>query len=234
MKCNAFSLLPTPAAKSKMGHDDNELFQEDQTMPDNTTILRIARAAARVAAGVLDFGAYESAPEDAIPSREGFRYSVVLVDRPDAAEDGYFNTKENEIQINAATIKPFPGDGSEEIRLVMSICYVVYHEMRHFYQKRAVEAYVINQMFGSGSVPMLENKKRCEKWLAEMGEGGVPDDVEEDADAFADYLISRWPYPGVIIEKKVNTSKVAGMKRRYDKVALGTVFAEARQQTDNG
>ena len=75
------------------------------------------------------------------------------------------NNRTATIYLNLSKLTPFSTDvipsGSlstpeekdldENYRHLMKICTVVYHEMRHLYQRRAVELYMINQFTGGGS-----------------------------------------------------------------------------------
>lgn len=119
---------------------------------------------------------------------------------------------------------PEEKDLDENYRHLMKICTVVYHEMRHLYQRRAVELYMINQFTGGG-IRQLESKKKCELWKSELecyilGEGGINEagdyatDLESDADDFAYYLSNRYP----INLTMLRTNKRIGIfKRKYDK-----------------
>ncbi len=170
-------------------------------MLTDENILRIANMAAKTAADVLGVE----------------KYSVDLIKDPSASEDALFNTQENKVLINLATIVPFSveiGIDDEDKRLALKVAFVTYHEIRHAYQKKAVEVYTINQMLGSGILPMLESKKKCEMWLEELKVDGP--EVEQDADAFAWYLLSR-----VFRMQLIKTNKHLGiMKRKYDKVEI--------------
>ena len=154
-------------------------------------------------------------------------YSVSLIDDPTIIEDGLFDTKDNIIMLNLARLEPFPPgtliiemedpDQDEDFRLVMKICYIIFHEMRHRYQKRAVEIYTLNKMLGGKMFKPLESDKKCELWLKEMQETGETTDIEEDCDDFAYYLTSRYP----IELPMTRTNKRLGvMKRKYDKVEI--------------
>lgn len=112
----------------------------------------------------------------------------------------------------------------ENYRHLMKIFTVVYHEMRHLYQRRAVELYMLNQFIGGG-INQLESKKKCELWKSELegyvlGEGGInkkgdyATDLEADADDFAYYLSNRYPTKLTMLQ----TNKRIGMfKKKYDK-----------------
>ena len=79
-------------------------------------------------------------------------YSIALINDPTLTVDGQLDTQENVIQINLATLKPFPPDSmvgqdeemseedlriDEDYRHILKVCVVVFHEMRHLYQKMA-------------------------------------------------------------------------------------------------
>ena len=164
-------------------------------------ILRVANLAAKTAAEVLGVD----------------KYTVELTNDPSAPEDALFNTQENKVLINLGTLDPFPieiGMEDADKRLALKIAFVTYHEIRHAYQKKAVEVYTINQMLGGGVLPMLESKKKCEMWLEELKVDGP--EIEQDADASAWYLLSR-----VFKLELIKTNKHLGiMKRKYDKVEI--------------
>ena len=156
-------------------------------------------------------------------------YTVVLINEPEITEDARFDTTKNEIQINLSLLQPFPKEVvpiddedadpliAENFRHWLKVCYLVFHEMRHMYQKEAVHIYSVNQIMGGHSIPPLESDKKCALWLKEMqGEGRGPE-VEADADDFAYYLTCR--YPMTIPMAKTNR-RLGAMKRKYDKVQL--------------
>ena len=153
-------------------------------------------------------------------------YSVTLIDDPSIIEDGLFDTKDNSIMLNLAQLNPFPPgtfgneDNSaldEDFRLVMKICYIIYHEMRHLYQKRAVEIYTINKMMGGKMLKPLESDKKCELWLMEIQEPGENTDIEEDSDDFAYYLTNRYP---IKLPMMRTNRRLGAMKRKYNKVEI--------------
>lgn len=198
-------------------------------MLTNNQILHIATTAADVAAAVLGV--------------EDFKYSVGLINDPAFTEDALFNTQENKVLINMAQLHPFPQEcaesASENVRLVFKVIYLTYHEMRHAYQKKALEIYTINQMLGSGTLPMVESKKKCELWLSEMKGnpsdpfqvgGTIESDCEQDAEAFAWYLLSRSP----IRIPLTRTNKHIGiMKRKYDKVEVPDLWNKPSTDQDS-
>ena len=154
-------------------------------------------------------------------------YSVSLIDDPTIIEDGLFDTKDNIIMLNLARLEPFPPgtliiemedpDQDENFRLVMKICYIIFHEMRHRYQKRAVEIYTLNKMLGGKMFKPLESDKKCELWLKEMQETGETTDIEEDCDDFAYYLTSRYP---IELPMTRTNRRLGAMKRKYDKMEI--------------
>lgn len=112
----------------------------------------------------------------------------------------------------------------ENYRHLMKICTVVYHEMRHLYQRRATELYMMNQFMGGG-IKQLESKKKCELWKSELeryvlGESGINEagdyvtDVEADADDFAYYLSNRYPIKLIILR---TNRRIGAFKQKYDK-----------------
>lgn len=159
-------------------------------------------------------------------------YSVTLIDDPSIIEDGLFNTKDNIIMLNLAQLEPFPpgtfGNENdpaldEAFRLVMKICYIIFHEMRHLYQKRAVEIYTLNKMMGSKMFKPLESDKKCELWLHEMqiaeknADIDEEPDIEEDCDDFAYYLTNRYP---IELPMMRTNRRLGVMKRKYDNVEI--------------
>ena len=181
-----------------------------------TQIERAAENAAKVAYSVLGLDC---------------KYDVDIISDPSIPEDGLLDTQTNTIILNLAKLKPFSPDeaGAKDVRTeedrlldesfrhLMKICYVVFHEMRHLYQKRVVEAYTINKKFGGRLVPQPESDKKCELWLAEMKNPAPNQDIEEDANDFAYYLSNRYP----IELPMLRTSRRLGvMKRKYNKVGI--------------
>ena len=157
-------------------------------------------------------------------------YTVELINDPSINEDGLLDTQENRILLNLAKLEAFPPSSfvsppeDEELdadyRLMLKTCYVVFHEMRHLYQKQAVLAYSIYKRLGGG-FPLPESVKKCELWLSEMKEGGPGEDaevregeLESDADDFAYYLTTG--YPSVLPLYRTNR-RIGAFKRKYDK-----------------
>ena len=186
-------------------------------MLDNDRIKAIADNAARIAYTILGFDC---------------PYSVAFIDDPSIPEDARLDTQKNEVQINLALLEPFSTDAmpcpdaktdedlalDEDYRHKMKVCSLVYHEMRHLYQKRAVEAYLINKRLGGGkTVPTLESDKKCEQWLEEMKIPAPGQDIEDDAEDFAYYLTNRYPSQ---LPMQRTSRRLAAMKRKYDKVAI--------------
>ena len=165
------------------------------------------------------------------------KYSINFIEEPEMQFDGFLDTDNNIINLNLCVLTPFSHEAvppsipvedmspeeleiDENYRHSMKIYSVVYHEMRHLYQKRAVEIYTINQFLGGGIKP-LESKKKCELWAQELkiyvlGEGSGTD-VEADADDFAYYLSNRHP---IKLPMMRTNRRLAAMKRKYDKVEL--------------
>lgn len=186
-------------------------------MLDNARIKVWAKKAARVAYVILGLNC---------------PYSVSLIDDPSIPEDARLDTQKNEVQINLALLEPFSSEVmptsalvtdedrlvDEDYRHIMKICSLVYHEMRHLYQKQAVNAYSINKKLGGGkTVPQLESDKKCALWLKEMQEPGPDQDIEEDANDFAYYLSNRFPAQ---LPMQRTSRRLGAMKRKYDKVEI--------------
>ena len=156
-------------------------------------------------------------------------YSVILINDPTVPEDARLDTQKNQVQINLAVLEPFstdvmPADEDEDpivdenYRHTMKVYSLVYHEMRHLYQKRAVEAYMINRSLGGGrTVPALESDKKCALWLSEMQAPAPDQDIEEDAEDFAYYLSNRHPIQLPMLR---TSRRLAAMKRKYDKIEI--------------
>ena len=160
-------------------------------------------------------------------------YSVSLIDDPTIIEDGLFDTKDNIIMLNLAQLEPFPPGATiveiedpavdEDFRLFLKICYIVFHEMRHLYQKRAVEIYTLNKMMGSKMIKLLESDRKCELWIEEMqraeknADNEEKPDIEEDCDDFAYYLTNRYP---ITLPMMRTNRRLGAMKRKYDKVEI--------------
>ena len=192
-------------------------------MPDNDWIKNCAKKAAFIAYTVLGLDC---------------PYSIALINDPTLTVDGQLETKKNIIQINLATLKPFSPDTivgqceemSEEDRRVdedyqymLKVCSVVFHEMRHLYQKMAVQAYTINKRLGGRMAPQPESDKKCELWLKEMQSVVMDDgvqDIEADANDFAYYLSNRYPIQLPMLQ---TNRRLGAFKRKYDKVEIPEV-----------
>lgn len=194
-------------------------------MLDNARIKAWAEKAARVAYAILGLNC---------------PYSVSLINDPAIPEDAQLDTQKNEVQINLAALEPFSAEVmptsaltseptstpvtdedrqlDEDYRLMMKVYYLVYHEMRHLYQKQAVNAYAINKRLGGRkTAPHLESDKKCALWLKEMKEPGPDQDIEEDANDFAYYLSNRFPAQ---LPMQRTSRRLGAMKRKYDKVEI--------------
>lgn len=165
-------------------------------------------------------------------------YSIALINDPTLTIDGQLDTQENVIQLNLAILKPFPPDTmigpceemsaedrqiDEDYRHMLKVCSVVFHEMRHLYQKAAVQAYMINRRFGARMAPQPESDKKCELWLKEMQIDVVGDgeqDIEADANDFAYYLSNRYPIQLPMLQ---TSRRLGAFKRKYDKVEIPEV-----------
>lgn len=192
-------------------------------MLDNVRIENCAKKAAYIAHMVLGLNC---------------PYSVTLINDPALDVDGRLDTHENVIQFNLALLKPFPPDAffgsceefseeeqriDEDYRHMLKVCSVVYHEMRHLYQKMAVKAYTINKRLGSRMVPQLESDKKCELWLKEMQSDVTVDneqDIETDTNDFAYYLSNCYPN---YLPMMRTSRRLGAFKRKYDKVEIPEV-----------
>ena len=192
-------------------------------MLDNTRIEICAKKAAYIAHTVLGLDC---------------PYSIALINDPTQAVDAQLDTRENIVQLNLATLRLFPPDAmvaqgeemseddrqiDEDYRHMLKVCSVVFHEMRHLYQKMAVRSYAINQKLGGRVAPQPESDKKCELWLKEMGNYVMSDgeqDIEADANDFAYYLSNRYPIqlPMLRTGRRLGT-----FKRKYDKVEIPEV-----------
>ena len=191
-------------------------------MLNEKQILRIATTAADVAAALF-------AESNPLLGPDYLKYSVDLINDPSFPEDALFNTQESKVLINLAQLQPFPpefGGDSDDVRLAFKVIFLAYHEMRHAYQRKALEVYTLNQMMGGG-FPLLESKKKCELWLKEMAPAATntnaASDCEQDADAFAWYLLSRSPVEMPLVK----TNRHIGiMKRKYDKFEVPDLWRQ--------
>ena len=184
-------------------------------MLDNDRIKAAAEKAARVAYTVLGLDC---------------PYSVAFINDPDISEDARLDTQGNVIEINLALLEPFSTDVmpspepmteeekqlDEDYRHLMKIYSLVYHEMRHLYQKQAVNAYAINKKLGR-TTPALESDKKCALWLKELKAPAPGQDIEEDAEDFAYYLTNRFP---ANLPLQRTNRRIGAMKRKYDKVEI--------------
>ena len=185
-------------------------------MLDNDRIKAAADKAAKVAYTVLGLDC---------------PYSVALINDLSIPEDARLDTQRNEIQLNLALLEPFSTDVmpsgelkteedkrvDEDYRHLMKVYSLVYHEMRHLYQKQAVNGYLINKKLGGRMAPHLESDKKCELWLKEMKAPGPDQDIEDDANDFAYYLTNRFP---ANLPLQRTNRRIGAMKRKYDKVAI--------------
>lgn len=157
------------------------------------------------------------------------KYEVALMEDPTIIEDALLDTTQHRILLNLSLLKPFPvgsagydgGDPlvDENYRHLLKICYLIFHEMRHLYQKRAVEAYFINEALGGKIAPQRESSKKCKQWLEEMQTPAADNsDIEADADSFAYYLTNRYPIEIPYMVEK--SRRLSAMKRKYDKIPL--------------
>ena len=164
------------------------------------------------------------------------KYTVTLVNDSDYVQDGLFNSSDNDIRLNLAKLVPYPVEGmlgrpkdmsekealaDEDYRHALSICAIVFHEMRHLYQKEAVKIYEVNKMLGGNTLKPLESAAKCELWKKEL-EGYVLNesentDLEMDANDFAYYLSNRFP---IKLPMQRTNRRLGNMKRKYDKVPI--------------
>ena len=190
-----------------------------------TQIEHIAKKAAAFAARVLAMD---------------YDYSIELINDPTIIEDGLFDPPTRTIKLNLAQLRPFsaenfvdrndapPEEGltpeqSEQWGLILKICSVTFHEMRHMYQVMEARAYAINSMYGGRIAPQHESNQKCAKWVEELKDYTLDKssgtDVEEDADDFAYYLSNRYPFVNELLE---TNRRIGSFKRKYDKVLLRT------------
>lgn len=193
-------------------------------MLDNARIKNYAEKAAYIAYTILGLGC---------------PYSIALINDPALTVDGQLDTQENIIQLNLAILQPFPPDTmigpckemsaedrqiDEDYRHMLRVCSVVFHEMRHLYQKTVVEAYTINKRLGGRMAPQPESDKKCELWLKEMQvavlSDGAQQDIEADANGFAYYLSNRSPIQLPMLR---TGRRLGAFKRKYDKVEIPEV-----------
>ena len=179
-------------------------------MIDNTVIEKCAKDAARIADAILELG---------------WDYTIILINDPHNPSVGTLDLVTDEIAINLAVLKPYPvetlshlcdvPEDAEDFALLLKVYFVVYHEMRHLYQKLALELYAYYKT--DTSVELLESPETCERWLAAINHQNVKSEAEVDADCFAAYLIARFP-----IQKQIKGSdeRTAEFKRRYDKIEI--------------
>ena len=188
-------------------------------MLDNDRILSCAEKAASVAYTVLDLDC---------------SYSVALINEPDIGQDARLDAQNNMIELNLALLEPFSTESTpspvpfdqlteeeqcldEDYRHLMKICAVVFHEMRHLYQKQCVKAYCINQAIGGKEAPQRESDKKCAMWMNEMRTPAEGQDIEDDAEDFAYYLTCRFPLQLPMLR---TNRRIGGFKRKYDKVEI--------------
>ena len=183
-------------------------------------IERIAKDAARVASELLSL------------EKE---YTISVIDDPNYIQDGLLDTQESSIIINRATLEPYPVESyppkpdateddlefNENVRTALKICFITYHEVRHLYQVWAVNNYTINKMLGGRMAKQPESDKKCALWAEELKSYRLDDgrswDVEEDADAFAYYLLHRYPVPS---EMTITDRRLGVFKRKYNKIEV--------------
>ena len=163
-------------------------------------------------------------------------YTVTVINDPSYEQDGLFSIGDNEIRLNLAKLVPYPVEGmlgrpndmsekealaDEDYRHALSICAIVFHEMRHLYQKEAVKIYEVNKMLGGNTLKPFESAAKCELWKKEL-EGYVLNesentDLEMDANDFAYYLSNRFP---IKLPMQRTNRRLGNMKRKYDKVPI--------------
>ena len=189
-------------------------------MLDEQKLQKVAEKAARTAVNLLSMEK---------------KYTVKLINDPEIIQDALFGTQENEILINLAMLKPFPQSAlplspnateeeiekNTDIRIILMVCYLTFHEIRHLYQKWAVEMYLINRLMGSKSFHQPESDKKSalresELKAYELGDGKSWD-IEEDADAFAAYLLHRYPAK---MDLGKTDRRMGVLKRKYDKIEI--------------
>lgn len=188
-----------------------------------------AREAARVAYAVLGLDCF---------------YRLVFVHKPDIIEDALFDPNGNQVQLNLSRLKPFTPEimpsgkllrteeervRDEDHRHIMKVLYLIFHEMRHLYQKRVVQAYVDNEWADVGdAMAEQEDEATCALWREELKAPESDADIEEDANAFAYYLTCRYPNPMPMFNPD---ERHKAIKRKYDEVALPVFGREAESLT---
>ena len=168
---------------------------------DENQIKSMAEDAAYIAKSILQIGWID--------------HSITLIDKPRIKYDALINLQTNEIQINLGKLKPLPENCFKntctvKYRLLLAIYEDVYHEVRHSYQKLAIQAYYEEWPF------QFENKETCMLWLKDLNTE-KSEICEADANDFAYYLVHRFPIrkPMVTRNRKLNR-----LKKRYDMIDL--------------
>ena len=81
----------------------------------------------------------------------------------------------------------------DKMLFIMKICYIVFHEMRHVYQRDVVHAFTANP----AGRKMPESAETCGLWKSELDKCTALESrsevLEQDAEDFACYMISRYP-----------------------------------------
>ena len=198
-----------------------------------TQIVHVAKKAAAFAARVLPVTV---------------TYTVELINDPSITEDGLLDTHERKIILNLAQLRPFtvdsfvdrPGtppenmltpDQKEKWGMILKICSLTFHEMRHLYQVTEVRAYTLNKAYGR-LVPQHESIDKCERWLKELTTYKLNEnectEVEKDADDFAYYMSNRYPFVNELLK---TNRRIGAFKRKYDKVLIDRQVVTPGQET---
>ncbi len=163
-------------------------------------------------------------------------YTVTVINDPAYEQDGLFCLNDNDVKLNLAKLVPYPIAGivgrpedmseediltDEDYRHALSICSIVFHEMRHLYQKEAVKIYEVNKLLGGNTLKPLESPIKCELWKKEL-EGydlneSEKTDLELDANDFAYYLSNRFP---IELPMQRTNRRLGAFKRKYDRIPI--------------
>lgn len=119
-----------------------------------------------------------------------FSYSVLIIHDP-SAPASQLHAEDHVIELNTAVLTPFPKtlvplppdaadveqESNRQLRLALKVSYLVYREMRHLYQKLAVEIYTTNKLMNwdTYTLPMLESEAVCEAWRRDFLEKELTD-----------------------------------------------------------
>ena len=109
--------------------------------------------------------------------------------------------------------------------------FITYHEVRHLYQVWAVHVYTVNKLYGGTIAKLPESKKKCELWAEELASYQLDElrewDIEADADAFAYYLLHRYP---LCTEMPITDRRLGALKRKYNKIEITPPSQEDKKE----